>query len=790
MITVSDDYKAQIIKPVRRFTVKGSIDYSDYNIDNSITTTINKPDRLSLGDQMADGIEEPVYKFWSWGNFEWGQHLRDPESELEQGGLSFNLCDINNNFSVYMPQGFGDPNGGFGVTGFIVYQNYPSFRINFVERTVTSLKAVFDSKLNEYAVDFDVNIYTDDYDVPDHTENITGNTSYRWTKDITAVLLSTAIEIVVKKWSHNLSKAKVIEIFTSLQLKYDASNIKSITVIEETESDSCNSPVGNVVSNSININLFNLNNKFDNDNLLSVLYGNVIKNRRLKFSTWLNNLIDDDIPLGTFYADQWKINNEKMSAEVSGKDVLFLMSESEYKNDQFITPGVDQNFVYDEDAEFATFTLDNVLSDEDSLIFQGGAVQCFETYEAQSGFGQAGFGSVFGFSGPIYCGTLQKEITYNYVPGTSITLTLAIIKQATTGSEILWYINYKTVEDWILFTDTITFTPENISILSQTFSIRGLMITGNLDDNFRITEIDITLNEKVTLYSLATKIIQDYDDETNLIEGKYIIDQEYANYEIPHAFFTPQSYRSVLKKIVEAAGGRAYQRRDGYIILEALQQIGTTVKEYTDSNIFELTQPVKPYTLYNRVTVLIYEYIIAAAAEDVANIPISILDTEVQTMTIRFEKFPVDATTVAYSGLPASVTITDETIYTWGVDIEITNASGADEDFELTIEAKVYELLGNRSYTLDDTTSIRKNGIIELPIDNYLIQSISQAQSICLSIINSFKVQRRIFQSSVVYDPALMLDDTVTINGTKYLVNKSKIEYNINNIVHTIEGRR
>lgn len=789
MIAVSDEYKTAVTKSNRRWTAKAQIDFSDYNIDNSITSTINHPDRSSVGDQMADGVETPAYKFWTWSHFEWGQHLRDPNAEDEQGGLSQYLSNSSNDFDNWAPDGFGSPLSGFGNLGFAGFNKYPSFRLNFAARTVVSLKVVFDDKLLEWAEEFDVNVYTDDYDTPEHTENITGNTSYKWETTIAAIFLVTGIEVVVKKWNKPDSKAKIMELFTSLQIKYSADMIKGISLIEETESDASDSPIENVVSNSIILKLFNLNNKFDNDNLSSVLYGNVTKNRRIKAWTWLNDLIDDLIPWGTFYADQWKIDNENMSAEVSGKDLLFLMDEAEYTEDQFITPGIDQNFTYTTNADFSTFTLDNIIVENDSLVFQGSAIECDESYSSLYGFGQYGFGFI-GFSGPTFCGSAIKAINYNYTPGVSVTLSLSYNGTVLTNSQILWYINWKEEEEWYLFDGEFTFTPENISDTTQTVYIKAFMITNNVVNPLTIEDISITLSEKITLYSLAAKIIQDYDDQTNLIEGNYIIDQSYGDYEIPHAFFAPQSYRSCLKKIVGAAGGRAYVRRDGFLILQTLQIIGDTVKEYDYDNIKKLTQPVKPFTLYNRVTTYIYEYILADAAEEVAKINISIEDTEVQEMIIQFEKFPVESGTFSYNGLPVGVTVTDSIEYTWGVWLELTNASGGDEEFELSIEAEVYELIGNRYYQEDDTDSIRRNGIIELPIRNYLIQSMSQAVAITGTIIDSFKTQRRNFEADVIFDPSLLLGDTVTINGTKYLVNKSRLAYNINEIKHVLEGKR
>lgn len=795
MIETSQAYKDQVQEAITTWYPSGIMDYTDFNIDNSITTTVNSEDNLSDPQQMSDGIETPSYEFMnSWEHYDWDQHLRSEEStNNEKGALSQRISEDDNTFPVFSGIGFGSEYGPGEYSGPSEFIDYPKFRINFSPRTITALKAIFDDKRNQYAVDFDINVYTDDYETPEHTENITGNTSYRWETVIAEILLATAVEIVIKEWSHSKSKAIIIEAFTSFSESYDETELLEFNVFEESESQSDTNPIGNITVNTCTGKLLNLNRKFDNDNEDSVLHGKVKKNRRFRPAIVLNDLIDDKIQLGQFFTTQWEIDNDNLFAEFSAQDLFGLMEGFDYKESQFITPGIDQVFTYTTTADFNSFDLENIESTDNKLLYLNSAVLCDESLTPYYGFGEyIGFGEYSGPIGYLYYGTADKQISFTYTPGVSVTIDIVATENIPNGCNILYYASWKTVEEFNLMNGkTITYTPEDPTDTSQVVKIRAFFISNSTaTNNFSIEDIEVTISEKVTLYSLAAKLINDFDNVTNLVQGKYEIAQEYANYEIPYAFFEPQNYKKVMKKIASAAGGRAYQRKDNYIVFEGFVQTGTAVREFDETNTFERNNPVNPYTQFNRVTVYIYEYILSAAAEDVGKVNVIIQDTEVQNLTIKFKIIPCDDATVAYSGLPGGVTVTDETIYTWGVEIELTNASGSDQDFTLTIEAKTYETYGSRSVQLDDSTSIRENGIIELPIENYLIQTYEQAYAVATIILNNLKQLRRDLTIDITPDPSIEIGDTIKSNDISFLVNRSELVLNAGGLIHILGGKK
>lgn len=784
-IETTQGYKDNVHNNVTTWKGSVKIDFSDYNIDNSITVINNNPDRLTDDIQIANGVETPTFEWWSWNHFKWSQHLRSELSTSnEKGALGERLSSAGNLFNNRVPKIFG----GAVFSDKTIMSNFiPQFIliVQFLPRTITQLKVVFDSILQEYGVDFDFFVKNGITIV--HTSNVTNNSSYVWQADITPVL-GTSIELVIKKWNKAFAKPKIIEMFTSLQQEYNQNDIVSIRTLEESDPQDATLPIGNVTANKCNIRLINISNTFDNDNQQSILYNNITKNRRIKpFITLCNH---DEIPLGVFYSTKWLASEKGLYVDISGRDIIGMMQDFEYTKSQFITPSGNQVFIYTTTAEFDTFILDNIISTNNELQFKKSALVCSNSGFPINLFGGKVFSSLTVFSGFKYCGYAEKQITYSYTPGTSITVDISSNVTVFSGENINYYISYKTNEEWNEVENfSFNFTPENIASTTQNLKVRIAFSTSNINSNISLQDITITIKQKVTLYSLASKVIQEFDSITNLIEGNYIIAEEFGEYEIPTAYLSPNSYRNILSVIVAAGAGRAYQRRDQVLVLET---IGITDnppdKTYTNNLIFNVVKPTNSEDLYNQVSVKVNALRQSINPEQVASVDIEIENTEVQTLTVFFDVEPTD--TITYSGLPSGVTITDSTEYTWGVDIEITNASGSNQSFILTVNGKPYKIVGKTKIEKNETESQRKNGIISLTIDNPLIQTKEQAELVATILIDSLSQQKREIVLDVHPDPSLLVGDTISENGNNYIIQQIDLDYGNSGLNQTIRGKK
>lgn len=776
MIATSSEYQAAVISKTQRWIPSATVDFSDFNIDNSIQATVQNPTHTSDGDQLADGMELATYRWAYWDSFQWGDHFRSKEpSSNEKGAVSFQKSDDDGNFNESFGAIFGDyfPFGEYAPISDIT--TYPSFTLTFSPRAVNSIKAVFEGVLQQWGVDFDVLLVQSDGTVI--TYNIVGNSTYRYTSQITTVLQVVQYTVVVYSWSKANANAKMMETFTSIQKAYSNNEIISFSMLEETEAKQSSSPIGNVTANSLNISFLNRNSEFDNDNLSSILAGNVVENRRVKPFLKINGA-DDLIPIGEFYTKSWTVNNNDQIASAVCQDLISLMDSIEYKNSQFIEPEAPQNFTYTTTAEFDTFTRTNIDTAGDSMS-PGDSDIYLETPEPGLVFGEyAVFGEYSVYDWASLSATASKQISFNYQPGTNVDVTISVNSTVPVDASIKYYIDGNEVDGetgWS-FVPTTNDTTQQIGLMII-FAYAGTKPILN--------DITVTVSAKVSLMALAHKILNDYDDLTDLLQGRWTIAQSYADYEIPVAYFPIVSYRDALKMIAEANAGRIYQNREGYIIVEAESMMTAPVKTYTNSTIFNEKKQINPHAIFNRATVVVNEHT-HDASEEIASVSIDIANGEEQIVEIKFNVDVAD--TITYSTLPTDVTITNADEYTWGVILTIENTSGGDESFTLTVSGRPWRVRGAKKKTIDDTDSIRKAGIIEFVLDNQFVQSEDFAESLANRLIDSYGNQRRTMQIDALPEPALLIGETINSNGYDYIVQSNEIEIKAGELNHIISG--
>lgn len=785
MIATSAEYKAQVEAPVTEWGITVKIDYSDYNIDNDIEAYQNDSDRTSDNAQMSDGIEFPTYQWMDWASFEWGQHLRSESvTENEKGGWTAKTSDPNTgDYPVFSGGFFGSSFAGSAYAA--KFNDCPRFIVSFLPRDVSELKVVFDSKLGQWAEDFDIEVYS--ADGLEYSESVTGNSSFKYETNITTVRLAQNVEVIVKKWSLPGAKAKVIEMFTSVSETYDTDDIEGISILEEAQADNTESPIGNFTANQMTGTLLNWNNRFDVDNENSPLFGKVIKNRRVSPFFQLGSLADS-LPGGVFYTTDWEVKENELTASFNAQDLASLMGQSEYDQNSFITPGSDHTFTYTTTADFDLWTKENVLSLSDQLIFQGSSLQCGSGEQATTFYGHAFAGSAFS-TNKLYCGTADRIISFNYVPGCSVKLSFSANDKRPAGTNVRYFVSD---DDGVTFSEIMNggyiFTPTDITDTTQEITFRVLFESQSLTANPSVQDIEVTIAESVTLYSLATLVIEDFDNETNLVQGNYTIDQLLGEIEIDNAFFAPKTHRAAIKAICEAGGANAYIGRDGGINIEVLQGVDSIVKYYTEDNYAKKVNRSNDQELYNRVTVLTNPLEKAATTSEIAKVKVEILDGDTQEVTVKYTTVPSEYNNL--DALPSGVTVTSGEYFTWGARLTLSNASGSDQDFDLVLNGYPYSVTGQRRIQIDNTENIRRNGVIELVIDNELIQSESQAQFVAEQLIDSFGTQKRAIDIQVVPDPSMVVGDSISVDDRSFRIRKNELQYKRGTISQKIGGRR
>ena len=364
MITVPAACKTEIEKlRGRRLYARVRIDYSDANIDNTVVAWSNGTQLNSFDDQTYNGREDMTMQWASLdGSWVLGVHGLAPEDSVDKakyeiGWWSTQLATADGDFQQTGGTSYGSSDYGSSAYGETV--TYPQININFLPRTISSVRVAFDNARMEYAVDFCIKILDIDGAELDSI-SVTENAGVKYASDITPVNEACQISVCVLKWSHPGRQAKIAEMFTSISELYNGSDIFNIQVIENRELPEDGVPLGQTASGQCVISLFNRNRDFDYTNTASKLYGVIREGNRITpeigdGTTW--------IPLGVFYAKAWDIPASKLAVTVTGLDRMALLGESEFTTNQILAAPADQAFDTDTGAEWSGGTgVDTLVS--------------------------------------------------------------------------------------------------------------------------------------------------------------------------------------------------------------------------------------------------------------------------------------------------------------------------------------------------------------------------------------------------------------------------------------------
>ncbi|MNU34914.1 hypothetical protein D3C71_235010 [compost metagenome] len=297
----------------RHIVGKLEVTYTDPFLDESITATANSTGRYTYPIETADNSLETRYKWMSLNNnkLDGTFHLLPgEESTVSVGWWSTTMCDASGNF-----------------TG-----TKPTLSIHFDPRSMYQLRVVGDNKLNEFPVDFTVNLINQFAEVI-YTETVQGNASVSWTRQLEEPVIGvvTATLIIHKINANYSTTAKIVEFYTAVQESYSTDDIVSINLLEEQMFEDQTLPIGNVSSNEIDVRLYNYNGHFNADNRKSPLYGLLKKNRRVK--AWLGTMVKQEMQwflLGTFWTTKWDAPRAGLYADFSARDRMELLRISTF----------------------------------------------------------------------------------------------------------------------------------------------------------------------------------------------------------------------------------------------------------------------------------------------------------------------------------------------------------------------------------------------------------------------------------------------------------------------------
>jgi hypothetical protein len=314
MLTTTPEFDTEIAKRNnRRVYGKIQINWTSPEYDQDIVVEVNNEARISYKDQITNAIDDPRYKWLSLDGtcLADGTHHPAPSTEEE---------------AVINEMGWW---GAELSDGSAEWTTYPEITLTFSERPVQKIKCYGDSKRGEYPVDFDIEFY-DIGEVLQHTENITGNTEVKWSKDLNLVDIA-KIVYTIKKWSHAGRQCKIVTTLASVQTIHEGDEIFLINLLEERDVSAGSLPIGNISANELDIRIVNKDRLYDAGNENSPFRNLVRPNRIIR--AWLGcktNGSIEWIKLGKFKSGDWNVPEEELYTETSAKDMMEDLNTRKY----------------------------------------------------------------------------------------------------------------------------------------------------------------------------------------------------------------------------------------------------------------------------------------------------------------------------------------------------------------------------------------------------------------------------------------------------------------------------
>jgi len=347
MLSTSSLYDTAIKSPIRKFSGRVEITWTDPYIDNTIVITANDTNRIH--DQSdciyhaADLITTVPYKYAhlnSQGTYPLianGTFHPFPGTDLladsnEVGWWGAEKCNS---------EGEWVTSGTTTTTTTSSPLGNPVLTMTFTSRSIYSLLVCGEDVYGEYPVSFIVRIYTLSGDaIPILTETVTNEIGTNWarsgvvwTKTLSPIVSSAQkMELEIVKWSEPFAVVKIAEFYTSIVDTYTDDDIISLELLEEMEIADGSLPIGNISCNELDIKLQNVDDRFFVGNTNSPIYTLIKKNRRIR--AWIGLELPDGSTeeklLGTFFSGDWQADELGTYVSTSARDRMELLRKTTF----------------------------------------------------------------------------------------------------------------------------------------------------------------------------------------------------------------------------------------------------------------------------------------------------------------------------------------------------------------------------------------------------------------------------------------------------------------------------
>jgi hypothetical protein len=308
MIKVSKNFKEAVYAPTRKTTAKVSFEILDNEAYNDNTPIVTSEAPISRINQLTNKKRNMNHKYATFerdyfkldGSFYIPPKPNEGDSEL--GWWSGDICDEN---GIFTPE--------------------QVLELNFTEEhNSMGITITFDTMTNEYAKDFDVEVYKLDNTLI-YTEHVVNNDKLTYVM-VHGLDSYGKIKIITKKWAKPFRRARIVEIDFGVFQEYNDEKLIKLNIIEEMNIISDKIP-----SNEIRFTIDNSNKEF---NILNPdgFYRFLKEAQEVKAQIGLE--VDKNefefVPMGKFYLTDWQSDEGALTTTFIARDIFELLEGKEY----------------------------------------------------------------------------------------------------------------------------------------------------------------------------------------------------------------------------------------------------------------------------------------------------------------------------------------------------------------------------------------------------------------------------------------------------------------------------
>ena len=309
MISVSNQFKDAVYAPIRKTSAVVTFEILDEESYEDNTITVSSEAEISKAAQITNKVRNMRFNYGTFEQdyFKLDGSFRIPpvpgeDDESEFGWWSNELSD---------------------ETGVFIQNQIVELTFSTVH-TAAGLTIIFNQNTNEYATDFDIDVYN----------NVDGLILHRTVTDniLPVFVFEESIDeykrivITIKKWSHPFRRAKIAEVDFGIIREYTDETLINLSILEEL----------NIINDTIPSNelKFSVDNS---DRAFNILNPTGIY-RFLKERQTVNVMIGVEITennfeyvnAGTYYLSEWQSDEGALITNFTAKDIFEFLESEDY----------------------------------------------------------------------------------------------------------------------------------------------------------------------------------------------------------------------------------------------------------------------------------------------------------------------------------------------------------------------------------------------------------------------------------------------------------------------------